>query len=78
MSINITVPSDLHFLQPLTFDSWMEKNNLPSTIGKKLKGQKITTIPVLRLLTDEDVKDIGLSIGDRSQLRAALKMLAEN
>ena len=56
----------------------MEKNNLPSTIGRKLKGQKITTIPVLRLLTDEDVKDIGLSIGDRSQLRAALKMLAEN
>ena len=56
----------------------MKKNNLPSTIGRKLKGEKITTIPVLRLLTDEDVKDMGLSIGDRSQLQAALKMFAKN
>ena len=56
----------------------MEKNNLLSSIGKKLKQQKITTIPILRLLTDEDVKDIGLSIGDRRQLQAALKMLAKN
>ena len=56
----------------------MEKNNLPSVIGEKLKQQNITTIPVLRLLTEEDVKDMGLSIGDRSQLRAALKTLTEN
>ena len=70
--------SDWHFFQPLTFDSWMEKNNLPSVIGKKLKQQKITTIPVLCMLTEKDVEDIGLSIGDRSQLRAALKTLAEN
>ena len=55
----------------------MEKNNLPSVIGKKLKQQKIATIPVLHLLTEKDVEDIGLSIGDRSQLRAALKTIAE-
>ena len=70
--------SDPGFFQALTFASWIHKNNLSETVGKKLKKQKITTISDLSVLTETDIDDLGLTIGERSRLRAALKTLIEN
>ena len=64
--------------QALAFASWIHKNNLSESVMKELKKQKITTVSDLTVLTETDIEDLGLSIGERSRLRAALKTLIEN
>ena len=63
--------------QPPAFDELLELLTIPETVCNKLKEQSILQISDLLILTEKDIEDLGLSIGQRSRLRAALNAMKD-
>ena len=61
-------------LQP-SFVSWLQNLRVSSQVRNKLRKENIVCLQDLLVLTKEDFDDLGLSVGERSRLRAALKKL---
>ena len=53
----------------------MENNNISESIQDKLHRHAILSIDDLKALTDNDLLELGLNIGDRNRLKKALRKL---
>ena len=59
-------------------ESFLRKNNLWDAIGEKLRTHDVVTIDMLDRLSDEELKEIGLSVGNRRLLEDALRKRRED
>ena len=64
-----------HEFQPVNFKAWLSANNIPPSLADKLKKQTITTIEDLELLTEQNIVDLKLTIGENNRLKVALNAL---
>ena len=51
----------------------MENNNISESIQDKLHRHTILSIDDLKALTDDNLLELGLNIGDRNRLKKALR-----
>ena len=54
---------------------WLKDNRISAATKEKLCGNSIMTLYDLKLLTEPDIAEFGLNIGDRNRLKDALKKL---
>ena len=59
----------------MNFKAWLSANNIPPSLADKLKKQTITTIEDLELLTEQNIVDLKLTIGENNRLKIALDTL---
>ena len=67
----------INIFQAPSFDGFLYFLNVPKSVADKLKEHSIRKVPDLLLLTESDIKDLGLNIGGRSRLRAAVTVMRE-
>ena len=54
---------------------WLTDNQISAATEEKLRGNSIMTLYDLKLLTEPDIAEFRLNIGDRNRLKAALQKL---
>ena len=59
----------------MTFEAWLTANNIPPSLAMKLKKQTLATIEDLELLTEQNIVDLKLTIGEKNRLKIALDTL---
>ena len=57
--------------------NWIDRHNISQTIQDKLRSHSILSFEDLKALTDTDILEFGLNIGDRNRLKTALTKLKE-
>ena len=67
----------INIFQAPSFDGFLHLLNVPKSVADKLKEHSIRNVPDLLLLTEKDIEDLGLNIGGRSRLRAAVTVMRE-